>query len=115
MKKYANRPVGYVGIPNINHFKISPQVIIENPDACIPVNENYQEDHPIGKATNFRIVGNALVGDIQMDDSDFSIFGRIFRAAIDIPRDEYHNATSLSLQSIGLIPEDRDSFQGIIE
>lgn len=115
MKKYTNRPVGYVGISNSANFKISPQVIIENPDDTIPVNENFKEDHVIGKATNFRIDGNALVGDIYMDDSDFSLASQIFRAAIDIPRDEYHNATSLSLHSIGLIPEDHDSFQGIIE
>jgi hypothetical protein len=115
MKKYVNRPVGYVGIENSAHFKISPHAIIENPDDCIPVNENYQKDHAIGKATNFRIVGNALVVDISMDDDNFSLSSRIFRAAIDIPRDEFHNATSLSLASIGLVPKDRDSFQGIIE
>lgn len=115
MKKYANRPVGYVGISNSAHFKISPQAMIENPDDLIPVTENYQEDQPIGKATNFRIVDNALVADIHMDDPHFCLSDQIFRAAIDIPRDEYHNATSLSLSSIGLIPEDHDSFQGIIE
>lgn len=115
MQKYSNRPVGYVGIPNDAGFKISPQATIDNPDDSVPVNENFQEDRPIGKATNFRIVDNALVADIHMDDPNFCLSGQIFRAAVDIPRDEYHYATSVSFHSIALIPKDHDSFQGIIE
>ena len=115
MKKYTNRPVGYVGIPNSANFKISPQATIENPDDSVPVIENFKEDHVIGKATNFRIVDNALVANIRMDDPHFCLSSRIFRASVDFWKDEYLNATSLSLHSIGLIPEDHDSFQGIIE
>lgn len=115
MKDYHQRPIGYVGIPNDADFQISPHAVIENVDSIVPVNEEYDMDRIIGKATNFKIVDNALVANIFLDDPNFVLADCIFRAGVDIQQDEFHNAKSLTITDIALIPAHNDSFIGIIE